>query len=374
MTVWSPQQDDALKAVSAWLKQKRGPQVFRLFGYAGTGKTTLARELAEGVDGDVAFCAFTGKAAHVMRQKGCWGASTIHSRIYKLDDQDFTGEPRFKLDPEADIGKADLVIIDEVSMVGDDLAKDLLSFGVKVLVLGDPAQLPPVKGEGFFTNAEPDVMLTEVHRQAEGSPIIRLATAVRQGAQIVEQRTDGCDVIAFDRNCAELALSHDQILCGRNKTRHRMNARVRELKGIASPTPIQGEKLVCLRNDRIKKLLNGSIWTVSDALKRGKKDREVRVTPLEVLPEEATDSEAKGVKIRVKDAFWNGLEADLSWEDKRGFDEFTFGYALTCHKSQGSQWDSVFIFDEGSVFREDAWRWRYTAITRAAKRLTMVLS
>ena len=170
MPQFSPHQDDALKAVAQWLKAKPGangtPQVFRLFGYAGTGKTTLARHLAEQSDGEVKFAAFTGKAASVMRGKGCKGASTIHSLIYRARE---SGEeiPSFDLWDEAPASKAELIVIDECSMVDAELGRDLLSFGVPVLVLGDPAQLPPIQGGGFFTEAEPDAMLTEVHRQAD---------------------------------------------------------------------------------------------------------------------------------------------------------------------------------------------------------------
>src|SRR5690242_13279281 len=136
MTEFSPQQDQALKAVDAWLKDKPGvngtPQVFRLFGYAGTGKTTLVRHIAEAVDGEVKFAAFTGKAAAVMRGKGCRGASTIHSLIYRPRE---SGEeiPSFDLWDDAPASKADLIIIDECSMVDADLGRDLLSFGVPVL-------------------------------------------------------------------------------------------------------------------------------------------------------------------------------------------------------------------------------------------------
>src|ERR1700756_2284703 len=171
MTTFSPHQDSALKAVADWLKAKPGrngtPPVFRLFGYAGTGKTTLARHIAEGVDGKVLFAAFTGKAALVMRNKGCDGAATIHSLIYRARE---SGEetPSFELWDEAPASKANLIVIDECSMVDAELGRDLLSFGAPVLVLGDPAQLPPVQGGGFFTDAEPDVMLTEGHRQALG--------------------------------------------------------------------------------------------------------------------------------------------------------------------------------------------------------------
>ena len=156
------------------------PQIFRLFGYAGTGKTTLARHVAEGVDGKVLYAAFTGKAAQVMRNKGCAGASTIHSLIYKALESE-AEQPSFELWADAPAAKAKLIVIDECSMVDADLGRDLMSFGVPLLVLGDPAQLPPVSGGGFFTNAAPDVMLSEVHRQAQDDPIVRLSMQVRAG-------------------------------------------------------------------------------------------------------------------------------------------------------------------------------------------------
>jgi len=161
MPQFTPHQDNALKSVADWLKAGPGRngtrQVFRLFGYAGTGKTTLARHIAEDTDGDVKFAAFTGKAASVMRGKGCRGASTIHSLIYRARE---SGEeiPNFDLWDEAPASKAELIIIDECSMVDAELGRDLLSFGVPVLVLGDPAQLPPIQGGGFFTNTEPDAI------------------------------------------------------------------------------------------------------------------------------------------------------------------------------------------------------------------------
>src|SRR3984893_10695289 len=187
MPTFTPQQDAALSAVADWLKAKPGqtgtPPLFRLFGYAGTGKTTLARHLAEDVDGKVLYAAFTGKAALVMRRKGCEGASTIHSMIYKPIERE-TETPTFELWDDAPIASARLIVIDECSMVDAELGRDLMSFGVPVLVLGDPAQLPPIQGGGFFTEAEPNVMLTEVHRQARDNPIIRLSMHVRAGEQL----------------------------------------------------------------------------------------------------------------------------------------------------------------------------------------------
>src|SRR6202451_4074659 len=136
---------------------KRGePQVFRLFGYAGVGKTTLARHIAEGARGETAFAAFTGKAALVMRSKGCAGATTIHALIYRASEG-AEGAPTFTLNADGPASKAGLIVIDECSMVDAELARDLLSFGKTILVLGDPFQLPPVKGAGFFTDGAPDV-------------------------------------------------------------------------------------------------------------------------------------------------------------------------------------------------------------------------
>src|SRR5882757_8823828 len=259
MPIFTPHQDAALKAVADWLKARRGggaPPLFRLFGYAGTGKTTLARHLAEDVDGKVAFAAFTGKAAHVMRNKGCGGASTIHSLIYKaLESGEET--PNFELWDDAPASKAKLIVIDECSMVDAELGRDLMSFGVPVLVLGDPAQLPPVAGGGFFTEAEPDAMLTEVHRQAQDDPIVRLSMQVRNGERLVPGEYGRSSVVPRSDFDPQRALETDQILVGRNVTRRAYNGRLRERRGFADPMPLSGDKLVCLRNNRRKGLFNG---------------------------------------------------------------------------------------------------------------------
>src|ERR671917_687661 len=221
---WSPQQDAALKAVSDWLRRGDQP-VFRLFGYAGTGKTTLARHIAEGVDGAVAFGAYTGKAALVLRSKGCTDATTIHSMIYRSRESD-EGGPQFVLNRQSQAARADLIVIDECSMVDEELGRDLLSFGQPVLVLGDPAQLPPVKGGGFFTEAPPDVMLTEVHRQAKDDPIIRLSMAVREGGRLPLGNHGESRVVRRHDIDAETVTGADQVLVGMNRTRRLYNGRI----------------------------------------------------------------------------------------------------------------------------------------------------
>lgn len=370
---WNDQQVEAIAAVKSWLANKRGPQIFRLFGWAGTGKTTLARHLAEDVKGTVLYACYTGKAALVLRKKGCESASTIHSLIYKVQQDEVTGEATFSLNRDSAASMASLIVIDEVSMVGEELARDLLSFGTKVLVLGDPFQLPPVKGEGFFINVTPDIMLTDVRRQAADNPIIRMSMDIREGRGLATGQYGTSQVIeraAIDKDqMREIVMGSDQLLCGLNRTRHQFNARIRWLKGLADPgepwMPTVGDRLVCLRNNREKGLLNGGLWTV-DKMGTPGKHISMRVSSLD-------DDKVAPLDIDVPPEFFKGTEKDLHWRDRREADEFCFGWALTCHKSQGSQFDNVVVFDESRTFREDAAKHLYTAITRAAEKVTVVV-
>ena len=244
MPVFTPHQNEALAKVAAWIKAKPGegaaPPVFRLFGYAGTGKTTLAKHIAEGVDGKVLFAAFTGKAALVMRSKGCHGASTIHSLIYRARE---SGEetPSFDLWSDSPAAKAKLIVIDECSMVDAELGRDLLTFGAPVLVLGDPAQLPPVAGGGFFTDAEPDAMLTEVHRQAQDDPIVRLSMDVREGRRLAPGTYGETEVVRRDELDPARVIGADQVLVGRNATRRAYNERMRQRRGFETAAAPGGQ-------------------------------------------------------------------------------------------------------------------------------------
>ncbi|MCZ2328637.1 ATP-dependent DNA helicase [Bartonella sp. F02] len=370
---FSPEQDNALKAVATWLKKGHSP-IFRLFGYAGTGKTTLARYFAETVDGSVQFAAFTGKAAQVLRSKGASNARTIHSLIYcprgeeEVSDE-LTGKtsiaPTFVLNRQSSVSQAKLVIIDECSMVDEQLGRDLMSFGTPILVLGDPGQLPPVSGGGFFSESAPDFLLSEIHRQARDNPIIRLAMDVREGRDIAYGDYGLARVIKRKEINQQFVLDADQILVGINRTRHLYNRRLRELKGFTTDYPQAGDKLVCLRNDPIKSLLNGSLWKVLTAQKETVKPG----INLLVKPEE---SERGVTKIKLLKAVFENPDNPISWQLKKRYDDFDYGYALTVHKAQGSQWDNVVLFDEGFAFRDMYIRWLYTGITRAAERLTIV--
>lgn len=403
---WSPKQEAALRAVGDWLKAPGEKKLFRLFGYAGTGKTTLARHFASQCGGLVLFAAFTGKAASVMRANGCHNANTIHRLIYKPqpksdvrllelrghiaelthriespgDNEDVQlceqqlvearkevkeieqdlKQPSFALNFESDVRHAKLVVIDECSMVDGRMADDLMSFGTPILVLGDPAQLPPVKGDGYFTNAEPDVMLTEIHRQAKDSPIIRLATDVREGRGLTPGTYGDSLVVHRSDLDRGSVMAHDQILVGRNNTRRTTNVRARELLKRASHLPEKGDKLVCLRNDHKIGLLNGELWNTIDSV----------ILDDDTLALTLEGEEGQHLSVEAHRHHFEGRE--LGYWEKRQAQEFDYGYALTTHKSQGSQWGSVIVFDESGCFRQDRKRWLYTAITRAANRLTVV--
>lgn len=366
---FSPQQEQALEQVQQWLRGDR--QVFRLFGYAGTGKTTLAKYL----NADY-YAAYTGKAAHVLIQKGC-PASTIHSLIYqprekstlrlqallaRLEadptstnllkeisrERENLRKPAFLLNLDSPLRHARLLVIDECSMVDEQIGRDLESFGCRILVLGDPAQLPPVYGGGYFTNCTPDVLLTEVHRQARGNPILDLATIIRETGQLpAHHPLTRVSLQPVD------ALGVDQLIVGRNRTRHALNRRMRELLGFTQPLPQAGEKVVCTRNNHLVGLLNGATYEVQAAEFNGDD------TGWLVLNDGLEVEVHTGPFLGMEVDHWRALDADM----------FEFGYALTCHKAQGSQWDKVGIIDESSAFRQHAQRWLYTAVTRAAHEL-----
>jgi exodeoxyribonuclease-5 len=271
------------------------------------------------------------------------------------------------LNRQSPLSKAALIVIDECSMVDEALGSDLLSFGTPVLVLGDPGQLPPVSGGGFFTEHEPDFLLQEIHRQARDNPIVEIAQAVREGRELMHgDYGDTARIISRNQLSSEMVLAADQVLVGTNRTRRRYNQRLRELKGFEGHLPASGDKLVCLRNDAAKGLLNGSLWQVTSA------PRTVKPAMNLLLQAEDEGIERIRVKVKVlKAAFEEGAE-EVPWQLRRRHDDFDYGYALTVHKAQGSQWNEIVLFDESYAFREHRIRWLYTAVTRAANRLTII--
>jgi exodeoxyribonuclease-5 len=390
---WNDQQSAAIKKVLDWYQNgTRTQQIFRLFGFGGTGKSSVLNEISyviqngEGVKaGNILFATYTGKAAAVMRSKGM-PASTIHSLIYKPEIDYITGQiTGFTINDESDLHNASLLICDEVSMVNEEMGQDLLSFGVPILVVGDRGQLDPIKGEGFFMKKEPDVELTKIERVALDNPLIWLANEVRLGNALKPGSYGESRVHRIEGKIpAEFIMEADQLICGMNRTRTTLNRRYRKLMGYFdqdSEFPVLGDRLMCLKNNKNTGVLNGTQWHCgAPTIERIWKPKDWR-NPLG--KKEETNIMGLHMRIRSCDLFdlngdpliinticsthhFDENVPEPNWKDISGTDEFTFAYTATAHKAQGSQWPHVVIKDESSVFRDQEWKHRYTAISRAS--------
>ena len=349
----------------AFMKDKSRRE-FKLFGYAGTGKTTLAAVIGEAVE-SVMYVTFTGKAAHVLTLKGCEPASTIHRAIYKSYQDEATGRWHFSLDRECPLSMVDLVIVDEGPMVGKRIAEDLLKVAKKLLILGDPFQLDPVKDDQYWGIGDPDFMLTDIHRQAADNPIIRMSMDIREKG-ILKPGKYGDSVVGkhIKLFSSDMLKSHDQVLCGKNDTRHFYNAAYRELENREFAEPADGERLICLRNNYDIGTLNGSMWLVKGDASCDGNDVTYAVVPVEYTEQEP-------IPLITPVEYFYGEEFRLDWKIRKNVPEFCYGYVITVHKAQGSQFGSALIFDQSKVFKESALKWLYTAVTRAADRVTVLV-
>src|SRR5205807_9786004 len=198
-------------------------------------------------------------------------------------------------------------------------------------------------------------------------PIVRLSMEIRSGQRLVPGEYGASLVVRRDALDPKRVLDADQVLVGRNVTRRAYNARMRERRGFTQPLPMLGDKLVCLRNKRMKGLFNGGLWVIKERPKTRR-----QIIGMRLGPEE--DGGGRTVKVRVREECFTGAIESVEWEHRKNYEEFDFGYVLTVHKAQGSQWDDVVLFDESFAFPDSRERWLYTGITRAAKRLTVVVS
>ena len=410
----TPDQEDAATLIEEWFFNLN-TQIFVLCGYAGTGKTFLVDYVVKRlglVAGESAvFVAPTGKAASVLIRGGT-PAGTVHSLIYTREEDievDENGEViserflRFVRKESID-SKIKLIVIDETSMVADDVLRDLLAYGVKCLFCGDPAQLPPVGGSNTLLST-PCATLTQIVRQELDNPIVRLAEKARAG-ELIPYGNYGEQAAVIPRSQLtraareRLFLQADQIIVGTNRTRNAINREIRAFMGIDPNLllPTDGEKLICTLNDWSKPLdekgnfhlVNGIIGTCSNVREQedGLGQLDFRADFLENtvcdLPFDA------GIFINGEYLHGYGDKACLlqngilvhesNYEILRKLKvrredtvcRFEFAYAVTCHKAQGSEYDFVIVVDESRFFEKDARRWLYTAITRAKKRLLII--
>jgi exodeoxyribonuclease-5 len=295
------------------------------------------------------LCTLTGKAASVLSRKSGLRCSTIHSCIYRFLGEEEDGELAFARVIRDDRWRGRVVFLDESSMVSGEIARDLLATGARIVATGDHCQLPPVGGTGFFSYDDRDFELTQVHRQALESAVLRQATAVRMGGTY---ESDGADFRVSGFVEADDIVSCDIILCWRNTTRRNLNALKRAHLGLSGP-PVGGEPVMCLRNDHEMGVLNGAVYTLVD-FRPG--SRGVDVTVINERDQEVT---LRGCWFEDVDEGTRQARESVGW---------TFGYAATVHKSQGSEYETVVLVDEYDR-AEDRARWVYTGISRAAKRI-----
>lgn len=365
----------AIKAITDWYGQD-GKNEFYLAGYAGTGKSTIAEIAIEqireqhGVE-KVRTAAYTGKAASVLRKKAIEGAQTIHSLIYSPEVDEETGELTFTLSGASDAADAELIVLDECSMVDEAMANDLCSFGKKILVMGDPGQLPPVNGHGSFTGREPDAFLRQIHRQVADSPILELATMARQGRKIPLGYANGNVRVVPLRSSTQEAIfdPETQVLCGVNRVRWHVTQLIRRHLGFGGDRPLPGERLICCKNNRKLGLFNGGLGSLV-GVKDGTFDSYRMEVEMEDLRKPLEDVPVDSVHFA--NHFRRGEAKKLYIKGKQ-FEEFDWGYVLTTHKAQGSSWDHVTIIDDSGSFRENRDLWLYTALTRAETGLTLMV-
>ncbi len=412
--VLTKDQENAKNLIAEWFFNTDA-QVFVLSGYAGTGKTFLidcvVREalfLKAGVE--AVFVSPTGKAAANLVKNGTV-AGTVHSLIYMRDGEGYDVDENGEIIPQAlhfikrerIDEKIRLIIVDEASMVNETVLFDLLSFHVKCLFCGDGAQLPPVNGACTLLDT-PSYTLTEIVRQAADNPIVKVATMAREGKRI-PFGSYGDTVCVVGRSGLKgaqrkrLFLEADQIICGRNRTRALLNAEIRGYMGIP-PTeylPTEGEKVICTLNDWEKPLdkeerfhlVNGIIGRASEITPSMDDLASMQFTA-DFMEESICVPFDTGIFEKGEYAHNYGDRAitltDGTLVHEGNFEllrklratkeepicRFEFAYAITCHKSQGSEFDFVVVFDESWAFGEERNRWLYTAITRAKQKLLIV--
>ncbi len=376
---------------------RNGDKYTVISGFAGSGKSTLVKFIISALDVDpdteVAYIAFTGKAASVLAQKGCPNATTAHKLLYKakpMPNGTYKFYPRDILE-----GDIRVVVVDEVSMLSKDLWNQLLRHPVYIIALGDPFQLPPINpDDDNHVLDKPHVFLDEIMRQAQDSEIIRLSMWIREGKPLAAYPCSREQVQVINKGDVITGMYEwaDQILCATNKKREDINRIVRELRGYGEE-PCIGDKVISLRNhwddasaSGTWALTNGSIGTIEYM------DREDVWMPKYLSPRGAIPYMFTNIRLDDGDSFdyvpidytclTTGepfLTPQQVYKINRNKEylsapyEFAYAYGMTVHKSQGSQWPKVTVFEEWFPNEtEEHARWLYTACTRASDRLLVV--
>jgi exodeoxyribonuclease-5 len=362
-------------------------------GYAGSGKSTLVKFIVQSLPGidpetDVVYATFTGKAAQVLLKKGNKNVSTLHKLLYESlprPDGSWYRKPVERIPYK-------IVVVDEVSMVPQSMIEQLFKYSIYLLALGDPFQLPPIQKDDVNTLLnKPHVFLDEIMRQAQESEIIRVSMDIREGKLI--DTFNGSEVKIFNPADFEesMLLWADQVLVATNQTRINLNNTMRRLLG-REGGPQDGDKVICLKNewdilaDNEDPLVNGTIGFLKNSYSTYVNfPRFLGGHHFDVLQSDFVSDggalfrdinmDKKMIMTGEKCCDWKTaytIGRNLNHKNKLP-KEFTYGYAVTCHKAQGSQWEKVLIVEEKFPFdKTEHARWLYTALTRAEEKAVII--
>ncbi len=366
-------------------------------GYAGTGKSTLVKFIVAALpninpDEDVIYTSFTGKATQVLQKKGNKNVSTLHKLLFESipkPDGTFFRKP-------VEFIPYKIVVVDECSMVPKDLLQRLIKYNVHIICLGDPGQLPPInKNEDNHLLDHPHIFLDEIMRQEAESEIINLTMDIRAGKPLTHYQGKEVQILNRDELTTGMLLWADQIICAKNETRISLNNQIRDLLG-RSGDPQDGDKVICLKNNwdiysvNDNPLVNGTIGYLKDSFstyinlpKQITSDGQPKKLDILTANFISDTNEDYGILNMDKKLILTG-EPGLDWKTsyKMGRnwrfqdkipEQFTYGYAITGWKAQGSEWDNVLVIEEEFPYdKQEHQKFLYTCATRAARRLVII--
>lgn len=368
-------------------------------GFAGSGKSTLIRFIIDSLEGmgikedDVCYACYTGKACQVLLKMGNKNVSTLHKLLYESIP---TIDGRWIRKPKASLAYK-VIIVDEISMVPKALMELLFKHNVHVICLGDSFQLPPIdKDSDNKLLSNPHIFLDEIMRQAADSEIIQFATKVRQFEPLPDHFS-GKEVQILNHNELNtgMLMWADQILVGTNATRISLNSAIRKELG-RGERPEDGDKVICLRNywddlsDNCNPLVNGTIGYINNSYESFIqlpywviKNQNIRQIPIINAEFTSDNNENYGNFNMDKKLILEG-EKSLNWKTSYLLGksektkhlvpyEFTYGYAITTWKAQGSQWGKVLVYEEGFPYDKITHaKFLYTSITRAQEKIVLL--
>ena len=378
-------------------RYKRKERYTVISGYAGTGKSTLVKFIVAALpninpDEDVIYTSFTGKATQVLQRKGNKNVTTLHKLLFESipkPDGTFFRKP-------VEFIPYKIVIVDECSMVPKELLQRLIKYNVHIICLGDPGQLPPInKNEDNHLLDHPHIFLDEIMRQKAESEIINLTMEIRAGKPLTRYQGKEVQVLNKDELTTGMLLWADQIICAKNETRIALNNQMRDLLG-RNGGPQDGDKVICLKNNwdiysvNDNPLVNGTIGYLKDSfstyinlprqITSDGQPKKLDILTANFISDTEEDYGILNMDKQLITTGIPGLDWKTSYKMGRNWrfqdkipDQFTYGYAITGWKAQGSEWDNVLVIEEGFPYdKEEHKQFLYTAATRATKKLVII--